>query len=85
MFNCLEMLVGVIPSLVKRLTSSWLMLGLRSLLAYTPLAFALAISPVSLGRESLVLTTCWPFDAMKSGDQRYLIFADHITDNLIPI
>ena len=33
------------------------------------------LSPVSLGKESLVLTTCWPFDAIKSGDQRYLIFA----------
>ena len=43
------------------------------------------LSPVSLGKESLLLTTCWPFDAMKSGDQRYLIFAEHITDNLVPI
>ena len=37
-----------------------------------------ALSPVSFSRESLVLTTCWPFDAMKSGDQRYLIFAEII-------
>ena len=37
-----------------------------------------ALSPVSLGRESLILTTCWPFNAMKSGDQRYLIFADKV-------
>ena len=44
-----------------------------------------ALSPVYLGRESLVLTTCWPFEAMKSGDQRYLIFAEYITDNLVPI
>ncbi|MDB9851647.1 sortase [Amylibacter sp.] len=36
------------------------------------------LSPVSLGKESLVLTTCWPFDAMKPGDQRYLIFAEII-------
>ena len=35
-----------------------------------------ALSPVTLGSESLILTTCWPFNAMKSGDQRYLIFAD---------
>jgi sortase A len=44
-----------------------------------------ALSPISLSRESLVLTTCWPFDAMKSGDQRYLIFAEHVTDHLVPI
>ena len=37
-----------------------------------------ALSPVSLGSESLILTTCWPFNAMKSGDQRYLIFADKV-------
>ena len=34
------------------------------------------LSPVTLGRESLILTTCWPFNAIKSGDQRYLIFAE---------
>ena len=44
-----------------------------------------ALSTASLSRESLILTTCWPFDAMKSGDQRYLIFAEYITDNLVPI
>jgi sortase A len=43
------------------------------------------LPPVSLGRESLVLTTCWPFDAMKSGDQRYLIFAENVTEHLVPI
>ena len=37
-----------------------------------------ALSPVTLGRESLILTTCWPFNAIKSGDQRYLIFADKV-------
>ena len=37
-----------------------------------------ALSPVTLGSESLILTTCWPFNAMKSGDQRYLIFAEEI-------
>ena len=37
-----------------------------------------ALSPVTLGNESLILTTCWPFNAMKSGDQRYLIFADKV-------
>ena len=37
-----------------------------------------ALSPVTLGRESLILTTCWPFNAMKSGDQRYLIFSDKV-------
>ena len=37
-----------------------------------------ALSPVTLGSESLILTTCWPFNAMKSGDQRYLIFADKV-------
>tara|TARA_R110000764_G_scaffold17331_5_gene47659 strand:+ start:3215 stop:3811 length:597 start_codon:yes stop_codon:yes gene_type:complete len=37
-----------------------------------------ALSPASLGRESLILTTCWPFNAMKSGDQRYLIFAHQL-------
>ena len=36
------------------------------------------LSPASLGRESLILTTCWPFNAMKSGDQRYLIFAHQL-------
>jgi len=41
----------------------------------------ITLSSLSLGRESLVLTTCWPFDSIKSGDQRYLIFADH----LVPI
>ena len=44
-----------------------------------------SLSPASLGSESLILTTCWPFDAMKSGDQRYLIFAEHVTDHLVPI
>jgi len=44
-----------------------------------------ALSPTSLGSKSLILTTCWPFDAMKSGDQRYLIFAEHVTDHLVPI
>ena len=37
-----------------------------------------ALSSVTLGSESLILTTCWPFNAMKSGDQRYLIFADKV-------
>jgi len=37
-----------------------------------------ALSPVTLGSESLILTTCWPFNAIKSGDQRYLIFADKV-------
>ena len=37
-----------------------------------------ATSSVTLGSESLILTTCWPFNAMKSGDQRYLIFADKV-------
>ena len=37
-----------------------------------------ALSPVRLGSKSLILTTCWPFNAMKSGDQRYLIFADKV-------
>ena len=40
-----------------------------------------SLSPVSLGSESLILTTCWPFDAMKSGDQRYLIFAQSSSYN----
>ena len=39
------------------------------------------LSPVPLGRESLILTTCWPFNAMKSGDQRYLIFAQSTSYN----
>jgi sortase A len=37
-----------------------------------------ALSPVRLGSKSLILTTCWPFNAVKSGDQRYLIFADKV-------
>jgi len=37
-----------------------------------------ALSPVRLGSKSLILTTCWPFNAIKSGDQRYLIFADKV-------
>ena len=40
-----------------------------------------SLSPASLGSESLILTTCWPFDAMKSGDQRYLIFAQSSKHN----
>ena len=40
-----------------------------------------ALSPVTLGSESLILTTCWPFNAMKSGDQRYLIFAEETRIN----
>ena len=39
------------------------------------------LSLVSLGRESLVLTTCWPFNAIKSGEQRYLIFAQSTSFN----
>ena len=39
------------------------------------------LSLVSLGRESLVLTTCWPFNAIKSGEQRYLIFAKSTSFN----
>ena len=42
-----------------------------------------ALSSVRLGSESLILTTCWPFNAIKSGDQRYIIFADKITDHLL--
>ena len=41
-----------------------------------------ALSPVTLGSESLILTTCWPFNAMKSGDQRYLIFAEETRINV---
>ena len=40
-----------------------------------------ALSSVTLGSESLILTTCWPFNAMKSGDQRYLIFAEETRIN----
>ena len=40
-----------------------------------------ALSPVSSDRESLILTTCWPFNAIKSGEQRYLIFAQSISFN----
>ena len=40
-----------------------------------------ALSPVSSGRESLILTTCWPFNAIKSGEQRYLIFAQSTSFN----
>ncbi len=39
------------------------------------------LSLVSLGRESLVLTTCWPINAIKSGEQRYLIFAQSTSFN----
>jgi len=43
-----------------------------------------ALSTASLGRESLILTTCWPFKAMKSGDQRFLIFAHRLTKGSYP-
>ena len=43
-----------------------------------------ALSTASLGRESLILTTCWPFKAMKSGDKRFLIFAHQLTKGNYP-
>jgi len=41
----------------------------------------ISLSPDSLGRESLVLTTCWPFNAIKSGEHRYLVFAHSTSFN----
>jgi len=35
----------------------------------------MSLSPISLNREILILTTCWPFNSLQSGDQRYIIFA----------
>ena len=35
----------------------------------------MSLSPISLNREILILTTCWPFNSVQSGDQRYIIFA----------
>ena len=40
-----------------------------------------ALSTASLGRESLILTTCWPFNAIKSSGERYLIFANSTSFN----
>ena len=40
-----------------------------------------ALSTASLGRESLILTTCWPFNAIKSSGKRYLIFANSTSFN----
>jgi sortase A len=30
----------------------------------------------SIKSDSLILTTCWPFQSIKNGQKRYLIFAD---------
>jgi len=30
----------------------------------------------SINSDSLILTTCWPFQSIKNGQKRYLIFAD---------
>jgi sortase A len=35
----------------------------------------MSLSPISLNREILILTTCWPFNSVQSGNQRYIIFA----------
>ena len=40
-----------------------------------------ALSTASLGRESIILTTCWPFNAIKSSGKRYLIFANSTSFN----
>ena len=29
----------------------------------------------SVNKDSLILTTCWPFQSLKSGSQRYLLHA----------
>ena len=34
------------------------------------------LSPVPLGRESLILTTCWPFNSVKSGPERFIMIGE---------
>ena len=41
----------------------------------------LKISNISINHDSLILTTCWPFNASKSGSQRYIIIADDILNS----
>ena len=41
----------------------------------------MSLSAISSNTGNLILTTCWPFDAIQSGDQRYLIFARSIDNN----
>ena len=38
----------------------------------------LKISNISINHDSLILTTCWPFNASKSGPQRYIIMAKSV-------
>ena len=38
----------------------------------------LSLSPTSHNKESLILTTCWPFDVMQSNDERYIIFSNQV-------
>ena len=37
-----------------------------------------SLSPTSHNKESLILTTCWPFDVMQSNDERYIIFSNQV-------
>ena len=38
----------------------------------------LKISNISINHDSLILTTCWPFNASKSGSQRYIVMAKSV-------
>ena len=38
----------------------------------------LKISNISINHDSLILTTCWPFNASKSGSQRYIVLAKSV-------
>ena len=41
----------------------------------------MSLLAISSNTGNLILTTCWPFDAIQSGDQRYLIFARSIDND----
>jgi len=43
----------------------------------------LKISKTSINDESLVLTTCWPFNASRSSQQRYIVVAQSINVSIL--
>ena len=38
----------------------------------------LQIPIITKNQDILILTTCWPFDSLKQGDQRYVIFSNRL-------
>ena len=39
----------------------------------------LQIPMIEKKQDGLILTTCWPFNALKQGDQRYVIYSKRVS------